>query len=102
MFIVTHADVAQWSRRLPPKREVVSSNPAGHLMLSLFFTFFGLLTDIKKMFTEIECLSFRSLKKHLPKHSVCFPMKYHIKHIDLQNVSTKLSQDFPLQSNQGG
>ena len=27
--VMTHAAVVQWSRRLPPDREVVSSNPVG-------------------------------------------------------------------------
>ena len=64
--VITHAAVAQWSRRLPPNREVASSNPVGDQTFS-FLIFFCLLTDIQKTFTETEHLPFRYVKEHLPK-----------------------------------
>ena len=30
-----------------------------------------------------RAFAFPMHKKHLPKHSICFPMKYHLKDIDL-------------------
>ena len=63
---------------------VLGRQTVGHETIYFFSTFFfGLLTDVQKTFTETECLPFQCVKKHLPKHSVCFPMKHHIKHIDL-------------------
>ena len=64
--VITHAAVVQWSRRLPPNREVVSSNPVGDYQFT-FLNFFVCLTDIQKRFTEIERLPFRYKKEHLPK-----------------------------------
>ena len=65
--VITHAAVAQWSRRLPPNREVVSSNPIGDYPFTFFNFFVCLLTDIQKTFTETERLRFRYVKEHLPK-----------------------------------
>ena len=68
-----------------------------------------------------SAFAFPALKKSLPKHRVCFPMKY-IKHIDRSRnqsmvasliralsyhmcqigLRRKNDEDFPLQSNQGG
>ena len=79
------ANVAQWSGQLPSKREVVRSNPMGHETIYFFSTFFfGSLTDIQKTFTDTERLPFRCIKKTFTKTQICFPMKYHIKHIDLE------------------
>ena len=72
-FHIAYDVVAQSGRRSPARLEVVSSNPVD---VEFFFSFsFSYINVYKEKIHRNKAFAFLALKKSLPKHRICFPMK---------------------------